>query len=87
MSAIADRDKYVVYHGITEGRADFALYNRDHDRDYDRPEAIGGIRAHPDKVPDDIEYMDHFWVELSEEREITALEPAPEMYERRKNDC
>jgi hypothetical protein len=86
MSSIADKDKYVVYDGTEHEMASFILFDRDHDGDEDRPRLVGGMRMDPDDVPEGIEYMDHFWVELDDDREITALEPAPEMHEQRKDD-
>jgi hypothetical protein len=59
MSSIADKDKYVVYHGTKDGLADFALYERDHDGESDRPRGVGGITMDLDDVPNGIEYQDH----------------------------
>lgn len=86
MSPIADKDKYVVYNGIENEMATFLLFERDHDGDSDRPRGVRGIRMEPNNVPDGIEYQEHFWVELDDDGEIVALEPAPEIDEQKKKD-
>lgn len=86
MSSIENKDKYVVYHGWVEGEAPFVLFDRDHDEDYERPKLVGGVWVDQEDVPAGAEYQDHFWVELDEDGEITALKYDSELTAEKKKE-
>lgn len=69
MSPIEDKDKYVVYTGIEDGAATFALYERTSDRD----KGVRSLAMPPEDVPAEPENGDHFWVDLDENGEIEDL--------------
>lgn len=64
-----ENNKYVVYTGIEDGAATFALYERASDRD----RGIRGLAIPPEDVPEDTKNGDHFWVDLDEDGEINEL--------------
>lgn len=74
---IMKEDKYVVYHGMKEGMADFALY--------DKGGIIRGVTMDPEEVPTEIEYQDHFWVEI-EDGDIVNLQFDSELTEKKKEE-
>lgn len=74
-----EKDKYVVYTGIEDGAATFALFEIDHDKYFDSDRLVGQIAIDPENVPEGTESEDHFWVELNEDKEITELQFDPEL--------
>lgn len=66
---MSENDKYVVYTGIEDGAATFALYERASDRD----RGVRGLAIPPEDVPAGTENGDHFWVDLDENGKINNL--------------
>lgn len=80
-------DKYVVYTGIEDDTATFALFDMDHDRYYDSDRLVGRITMCQENVPEGTQSDDHFWVNIDENGEIAELQFDAELTEQKLKEA